>query len=342
MIDSLPKAKRIYLTKQNRIIDYELIRKLHEEEGYGISFMCKELGTSRQAYYKWLNRKPSVREEENEELLDIIRKVSSSNNSLFGSKTMTFFLANEYGLSYNHKRVYRLMCINDIVSNYRRKPSYNYRKSAPEITAENILSRDFNADKPNEKWCTDITEIKIPTTSEKLYICCVIDLYDRYPVALCVSKRNDTALTNEALTKAHEAYPKATPLYHSDRGFQFTREVFKAELESYGMIQSMSRVSKCIDNGPCEQFQGQFKDILAILCPDVTTEGGVTAAIYKTLDYYINHYPQKRFKGKTAGQVRKEALEAENPVFYPISPNPKIIKYWRHIEELKNRSTSAQ
>ena len=105
------------------------------------------------------------------------------------------------------------------------------------------------------------------------------------------------------------------------------------------MIQSMSRISKCIDNGPCEQFQGQFKDILFTLFPDVTTKEEMIVAIYKTLDYYINYYPQKRFKGKTAGQVRKEALEAEKPLAYPIAVNPKITKYWQRIEQLKNRSS---
>lgn len=340
VIDTLPKAKKIYLTKLNRIIDYELMKHLHEEESYDISFMCKELGVSRQAYYKWIKRTPSKRETENQELLGIIKEVSSSNNFLFGSETMTCYIRNEYGLTYNHKRVYRLMCINGIVSNYRRKPSYNYRRSTPEVTAENLLKRDFNADIPNEKWCTDITEIKVPTTNDKLYISPVLDLYDRNPIALCVSERNDTILTDEALRQAHEAYPEAKPIYHSDRGFQYTRAVFKSELESYGMIQSMSRVSKCIDNGPCEQFQGQFKDILFTLFPDVTTKQEMIEAIYKTLDYYINYYPQKRFKGKTAGQVRKEALEAEKPLAYPIAVNPRITKYWQRIEELKNHSST--
>ncbi len=337
MIDSLPKAKKIYLIKQNKIIDYELIKTLHEE-GYDISFMCKELGVSRAAYYKWTKRKPSIREAENEKLLSIIEKVSSSNNSLYGSQTMTYYIRNRYNLTYNHKRVYRIMCINNIVSNYRRKSTNNYKKSTPEVTAENLLKRDFNADIPNQKWCTDITEIKIPTTNDKLYISPVLDLYDRYPVSLAVSERNDTAITSQALRKAHEAYPEAKPIYHSDRGFQYTRAVFKNELESYGIIQSMSRISKCIDNGPCEQFQGQFKDILFTLFPDVTTKQEMITAIHKTLDYYINHYPQKRFKGKTAGQVRKEALKTEKPIAYPIAANPKITRYWQYIEELRNRS----
>ena len=60
-------------------------------------------------------------------------------------------------------------------------------------------------------------------------------------------------------------------------------------------------------------------------------------AIDKTLDYYINEYPQERFKGKTCGEVRKEALSAETPVVYPIKPNKKIEKYWAEIEAKKKR-----
>ncbi|MDD6794571.1 MAG: DDE-type integrase/transposase/recombinase, partial [Clostridiaceae bacterium] len=67
----------------------------------------------------------------------------------------------------------------------------------------------------DEKWCTDVTEIKVPTTGQKLYISPVLDLYDRYPVGFAISERNDTALTNATLEMAHNAYPNATPLYHS-------------------------------------------------------------------------------------------------------------------------------
>ena len=337
-MDTLPKAKKIYLNKLNRIIDYQLIKKLHEEEGYDIGFMCRELGLSRASYYKWLNKKPSERETENEKLLNIIKEVSSANNSLFGSWTMTYYIRNQYDVIYNHKRIYRLMCINDIVSSYRRKPSYHYRRSTPETTAENILDRDFNCDHINEKWCTDITEIKVPLSDEKLYITPILDLCDRYPVALCVSERNDTILTDQVLKMAHEAYPEAKPLFHSDRGFQYTRQVFKAKLEEYGYTQSMSRVSRCIDNGPCEQYQGQLKEILSVLYPEAKTREELIEAIYKANDYYINYYPQKRFKGKTAGQVRKEALANESKADYPIRVNHRIEKYWKHIEELKQRS----
>ena len=339
MIETLPKAKRIYLNRQNRIIDYELIQTLNKEEGYDISFMCRELGISKAAYYKWAKHVSSAREQENRELLRLIKEVSSSNNSLFGSVTMTYYIRNTYGLIYNHKRIYRLMCINDIVSNYRRKPAYHYRKSTPEITAENILSRDFNADHINQKWCTDITELKVPFSNDKIYISPVIDLADRYPVAICVSARNDTILTDQVLQQARTAYPQAKPIYHSDRGFQYTRTVFKTQLEEYGYTQSMSRVSRCIDNGPCEQFQGQLKEILQVLYPDIRTKEELIEAVYKATDYYINFYPQRRFKGKTAGQIRTEALTDNNKADYPIADNPKYIRYWAHLEALKTQDT---
>lgn len=100
------------------------------------------------------------------------------------------------------------MCINDIKSYYRRSSSYTYIKSTPEETADNVLKRDFNSNKPNEKWCTDVTKIKIPTTGEKLYISPVLDLYDRYPVSFVVSERNDTDLANTALEMDYDSYPE--------------------------------------------------------------------------------------------------------------------------------------
>lgn len=301
--------------------------------------MCKELNISRSAYYKWLNRKILEKDLEDEKIVEKIKEISDSNNSLFGVMKMYYTLRSKYGFTCGHNRVYRLMCINDIKSNFRRKSTYNHIKSTPEKTAENILNRDFNATKPNEKWVNDITEIKVPKTNIKLYISPILDLYDRYPVALDVSERNDTILVNNVVEEAHNKYPRAKPLFHSDRGFQYTRNVFKTKLENYGMKQSMSRVSKCIDNGPCEQFQGLFKDILFTLYPNITTKEEMFEAIENALDYYINEYPQDRFNGKTCGEVRKEAMETDNPTIYLIKPNKKITKYWEDIESKKQRQS---
>lgn len=338
MIDGLVKAKRIYYTKYNLIIDYQLIKELHDsEELWDISFMCKHLGISRAAYYKWLHSTPSNHQLEDEKILAKIQEISKSNNSLFGAMNMYYKLRDKYHFTCGHNRVYRIMCINDIRSSYRRTSGYTYIKSTPEDIAENVLNRNFNANRPNEKWCTDVTEVRVPTTGEKMYISPVLDLYDRYPVGFAVSERNDTVLTDKALDIAHNIYPKATPLYHSDRGFQYTRAVFKNKLEVYGMIQSMSRISRCIDNGPCEGFQGLFKDMLFILYPRIQSKEEMIQAIYGTLNYYINEYPQKRFKGKTCGEVRAEAMQTSEHTTYPIKQASRYIKFWEKIEQRKQR-----
>jgi putative transposase len=339
VIDGLVKARRAYYTQYNRIIDYKLIKELYESnEKWDISFMCEYLEISRAAYYKWLNSKPTEKQLEDERILAQIKEISTSNNSLFGAMNMYYTLRNKYHFTCGHNRVYRIMCINNIKSSYRRSSIHTYIKSTPEETAENVLKRDFNTDKPNEKWCTDVTEIKVPATGEKLYISPVLDLYDRYPVSLAVSERNDIALTDATLEMAHNAYPEATPLYHSDRGFQYTRSAFKTKLERYGMTQSMSRVSRCIDNSPCEGFQGIFKDILFILYPHIQSKEEMIQAIYGTLDYYRNEYPQKRYKGKTCGHVRQEAMQTSEPVIYPIKHANRYIKFWTNIEQKKQQA----
>lgn len=339
VIDELPKAKRSFYIHYNRVIDYTLIKELHESgEKWDISFMCKDLEICRAAYYKWLNSEPTEKQLENERILAQIKEISASNNSLFGAMNMYYTLRNKYHFTCGHNRVYRIMCINDIKSSYRRSSIYTYIKSTPEETTENVLGRKFNTDKPNEKWCTDVTEIKIPATGEKLYISPVLDLYDRYPVGFAVSERNDIVLTDDALEMAHNAYPEATPLYHSDRGFQYTRSTFKTKLKKYGMVQSMSRVSCCIDNGPCEGFHGIFKDILFILYPHIQSKEEMIQAIYGTLDYYRNEYPQKRYKGKTCGQVRQEALQTSEPVIYPIKQANRYIRFWVNIEQKKQQA----
>ena len=84
----------------------------------------------------------------------------------------------------------------------------------------------------------------------------------------------------------------ATPLLHIDRGFQYTRKVFSRMLENDGLTQSMSRVGHCIDNGPVESFQGFIKDMARVLF----AYEEAAEIIYRTYEYYIYRYPQKRFR----------------------------------------------
>ena len=123
------------------------------------------------------------------------------------------------------------------------------------------MKRDFSASKPNEKWVTDVTEFKWYKNSvcHKLYLSAILDLYDRRIVSFVISDRNDNPLVFKTFNKAVKANPDAHPIFHSDRGFQYTNRAFHHKLEQAGMTQSMSRVAKCIDNGPMEGFWGILK-----------------------------------------------------------------------------------
>lgn len=114
-----------------------------------------------------------------------------------------------------------------------------------------------------------------------------MDLYDRTPVAYVVSRRNNNQLVFKTYDKAIAENPNATPLFHSDRGFQYTSQVFKNKLELQHITQSMSRVGHCIDNGPTEGFWGIIKTEMFCMF-DIHDERSLRNAIDKYFDFYTN------------------------------------------------------
>ena len=330
MIDHLPKVRRPAERRRIKREIYHLIETMREKESVGR--LCKLSGISRASYYKWQHRNPTAIELEDAEILPLIQEADKNLNSLFGYRKMTMYLNRTCGTDYKPKKIHRIMSVNGILSVFRRKPHSTWRPSKPEETAANIQDRDFSAERPNQKWCTDVTEVKAPNIWKKAYVSTILDLYDRFPVGVVVSQRNDTKLVNDTFFQAVLMNQDAHPLFHSDRGFQYTRKVFAAQLREHGMTQSMSRVGHCIDNGPTESFQGLIKEILRILFPDIHTYDELVQAIYESYDFYINEYPQERYHGKTAGEVRAEALSSSNPDQYPIAKNARIIKYWNRIK----------
>ena len=162
----------------------------------------------------------------------------------------------------NDKRILRICRAKSIKSTIKYSNHGCTRQAKnPQFVAENLLDRDFHADKPNEKWLTDVTEFKWYEGIEvhKVYLSAILDLYDRRIVAYVVGERNDNQLVFKTFDRAVKANPDAHPLFHSDRGFQYTNRTFHHKLEKAGMTQSMSRVAKCIDNGPMEGFWGILK-----------------------------------------------------------------------------------
>lgn len=304
---------------------YLAVRHFHEEKGWGIGWMCRQLEISRAAYYKWLHRNVPDAERENIRLAGLIREYDERFGHILGYRRMTSWINHFNNTAYSKNRVHRIMRKLGIHSLIRKKKKkYTYAK--PDETAENILQRDFYAHAPNQKWATDVTEFKVPGEKKKLYLSAIIDLYDRYPVAYVISSRNDNRLVFKTFAKAVAAFPEARPVFHSDRGFQYTGKVFKNKLKKQEMEQSMSRVGHCIDNGPTEGFWGIIKSEMYQMY-EITDESSLRYAIKDYLRFYSEERPQDRYHCKTPLEVRREALASDLPIEYPIPENKRISKY---------------
>src|SRR5699024_6127398 len=152
-----------------------------------------------------------------------------------------------------------------------------------------ILDRNFKAEKPNEKWVTDVTEFKY-STSKKAYLSAIRDLYDGSIVSYVFGHRNNNKLVFKTLDQAIATLnDEEHPLIHSDRGFQYTSHGFKRRIDKAEMIHSMSRVGKCIDNGPMESFWGIIKEEMYRLTTYNTFE-----ELKKDIKSFVAFYNTKR------------------------------------------------
>jgi transposase InsO family protein len=287
--------------------------------------MCKHLEVSRAAYYKWLHREMPEQEKENIKIGELIKEYDERFNHILGYRRMTSWINHFNQTSYSQKRVHRIMKKLNIHSVIRKKKKKNL-SSPKDAVAENILQRDFYAPAPNQKWATDVTEFKVPGEKKKLYLSAILDLYDRIPVAFVISSRNDNKLVFKTFDKAIARNPDAKPIFHSDRGFQYTSKLFQSKLKSHEIQQSMSRVGHCIDNGPTEGFWGIIKTEMYQMY-DITDECSLRFAIKDYMRFYTEERPQDRFHCQTPLEVRQAALEANKPMEYPIPENKRIKKY---------------
>lgn len=246
---------------------------------------------ARSAYYKWASGKTSDRVRENTYIAEIVEKIHCEYPDK-GYRRINDDLRHDHGIHVNDKRILRICRAQRIKSTIKYcNHGCTRRAKSPQHTAENLLAREFHADKPNEKWLTDVTEFKWHDGSivHKLYLSAILDLYDRRIVSFVISECNDNLLVFRTLDKALKVNTGAHPLFHSDRGFQYTNRVFHHKLEKQGITQSMSRVAHCIDNGPMEGFWGIIKREM-YYGKRFTSKSDLMHAI----DSYIRYYNVKR------------------------------------------------
>ncbi len=181
-----------------------------------------------------------------------------------------------------------------------------YIKVSAEEIAKNKLNREFSASRSNEKWLSDVTEFKY-ACGKKAYLSAILDLYDNSIISYEIGHRNDNSLVFKTLDKAIESNPGARPLFHSDRGYQYTSYGFRRRLEVNGMEQSMSRAGRCIDNGPMENFWGILKSERYYLKGKYKSYEELKIDIENYINFYNNKRLQKRLNSMSPLEYRTHA-----------------------------------
>ncbi len=232
---------------------------------------------------------------ENRKLGEKIQSAHKDNPKL-GYRRMRDVLLREHNLHVSDNRVLRMMRILGLQSTvkFQRKGCTRSVKD-PQQVAEHILNRNFHADKPNEKWLTDVTEFKYTLfgVTYKVYLSAILDLCDRRIVSFVISDRNDNPLVFQTFDAAVQANPGAHPLFHSDRGYQYTSKTFHEKLMAANMTQSMSRVAHCLDNGPMEGFWGILKREMYY-----GRKFQDRKTLVNTIEDYIEYYNNRRYQRK--------------------------------------------
>jgi transposase InsO family protein len=235
-----------------------------------------------------------------------ITAIYYENKGRYGYRRITAELRNR-NLPLNHKTVQRLMKALGLVCRVRMKKYRSYKGEVGKI-APNLLNRDFTAEKPNQKWVTDVTEFSL--FGQKLYLSPILDLHSRDLVSYTISERPVLSMVTSMLDKAFAQIPDGTELIlHSDQGWQYQHKQYQQMLRQKGIRQSMSRKGNCLDNAVIENFFGLLKSELLYLQEFESMEQ-FKQELIEYLDYYNNRRIKAKLKGLPPALHRQQALSA--------------------------------
>jgi len=259
-------------------------------------------GMPRSSFYYYLKRMKKF--DKYAELKDVINQIFHQNKGRYGYRRITTELHNR-GYVINHKTVQKLMKQLGLKCEIRRRKYRSYKGEVGKV-APNILNRNFKANKPNQKWVTDVTEFSVKDT--KVYLSPILDLYNGEIVSYNISLRPTFHQTMDMLDKAFSKIPDDTGLIiHSDQGWQYQMKQYQVRLKKKGIIQSMSRKGNCLDNSVMENFFGILKTEMYYKHTFESTEH-----LINEIEEYIDYYNNKRIKCK---------LKGLSPVQYRIQSN---------------------
>ena len=279
-----------------------MIQKLRRE--FPLAVLLEIAHLPRATFYYHLRRqnKPDKYEVAKAEIIVIYHE----NKGRYGYRRITTEL-NKRNILLNHKTVQKLMKVLGLVCRVRMKKYRSYKGEVGKV-APNLLNRDFIADRPNQKWVTDVTEFNL--FGEKLYLSPILDLHSRDLVCYTISDRPVLSMVTTMLDKAFAQIPDGTNLIlHSDQGWQYQHKQYQRMLQKKGVRQSMSRKGNCLDNAVMENFFGLLKSELLYLQKFDSMEQ-FRQELIDYLDYYNNKRIKAKLKGLPPALHRQQALSA--------------------------------
>ena len=263
---------------------YEFIAA-HEQD-YCITTQCRFLGVSRSGYYHWKQVKPVTLNIWQTTLDRRVKDCFHEFKERYGAVRIHRELRDTHGWSYNLKTIEKSLQRQGLVAKAAKKfkATTNSKHSRP--VADNLLEQNFEASRPNEKWCQDITYLW--TTEGWLYLAVVIDLFSRQVVGWSMSGRMTASLVCDALQMAlfRRKLPKGV-IVHSDRGSQYCSKDFQRLLTANKLLCSMSAKGNCYDNACAESFFHSLK-VEAIHGEIFTTREGMRQTVFEYIETFYN------------------------------------------------------
>lgn len=253
---------------------------------YDLKLLLNCSNVARSSFYYY--QKQSKTADKYKKVKELIKSIYYKHKGRYGYRRITSEL-NLQGIIINHKTVLRLMKSLGLKSLIRVKKYKSYKGEQGRI-APNILSRNFKASVPNQKWATDITEFNV--SGKKLYLSPIIDLFNGEIISYELAERPVFNQVAVMLEKAFKKIPNNTNLtLHSDQGWQYQMKQYQYLLKEKGIKQSMSRKGNCLDNAIIENFFGTLKSELFYL-----KKYSSIRQLKQEIIEYINYYNNDRIK----------------------------------------------